>query len=253
MFGFCDQNSEVLDDRYLSVEGCLCDIIVDEKMCCNLQLIDFRYFYQRYAGNDSNLRYPTGATVLQAILRTILSDNYKDTATELGTFDTVSGQCSFLATLCALTLSRSSMSETLLERIRLRIEELGIAQSNHITSFLKLLVPEEKISNCWQNDLETERLVIQHMPFVMQQLMRCLNEEHCLFRTSQDYLGSAPAGVQAGDAVYVIRGSSCPVILRKIGSHWMHVGTCFVLGFMDGEVASGLESGSIMIENLQIQ
>lgn len=34
--GFCSQNPEVLDDRYLKVEGCMCDTIVDEGTCYSL-------------------------------------------------------------------------------------------------------------------------------------------------------------------------------------------------------------------------
>lgn len=195
--GFCSQNPEVLDDRYLRVEGCICDTIVDNKTCHNLQSVDFGHLYQMYTERGTNLTYPTGATVLQAILRTILSDNY-DSAAQPSTFDSISGQCSFLTTLCALTLPRNPTNETPLERIRLCIEQIGIAQSDHITSFLRLLVPEEKINNCWQNDLETELRVIRHMPFIMQQLLSCFNEEHCLFRTSQGYIGPALLAFKLG-------------------------------------------------------
>ncbi|KFX87312.1 hypothetical protein V490_08345 [Pseudogymnoascus sp. VKM F-3557] len=146
--GFCSQKPEVINDRYMKVEGSICDSVVDAETCSNLQSADFGHLYQKYTGGNVNLTYPTGHTVLQAILRTILSDNYQDTTAQLDTFDSVSAQCSFLATLCALSLSRASAGETPLQRIQSCIEELGIAQSNHVTSFLKLLVPEEKIYDC---------------------------------------------------------------------------------------------------------
>jgi hypothetical protein len=52
----------------------------------------------------------------------------------------------------------------------------------------------------------------------------------CLFQTSEGFLGMAPPKCQAGDLLCVLPDCSVPVLLRNEGSHYIHVGPCFVLG-----------------------
>ncbi|KAH0556412.1 hypothetical protein GP486_005667 [Trichoglossum hirsutum] len=59
---------------------------------------------------------------------------------------------------------------------------------------------------------------------------------HCVFQTASGYLGFGPWGICQDDLVCVLQESSLPVVLRKVGSHYVHIGPCFVLGLMDGEV-----------------
>lgn len=56
-----------------------------------------------------------------------------------------------------------------------------------------------------------------------------------LFETEDGYLGMAPQGIVAGDAVVIFRGYKAPVTLRKENGHWVFVSACFVLGLMKGE------------------
>jgi hypothetical protein len=50
---------------------------------------------------------------------------------------------------------------------------------------------------------------------------------------------------QAGDNLCVLKGCDVPVLLRREGSHFVNVGPCFVLGFMDGEAAKLVREGKL--------
>ena len=52
------------------------------------------------------------------------------------------------------------------------------------------------------------------------------------FETSSGRFGLGPIGAQEGDIICNIYGFSIPLILRKVDSHYLIVGTCFVLGCM---------------------
>jgi hypothetical protein len=59
-----------------------------------------------------------------------------------------------------------------------------------------------------------------------------------LFRTQSGYLGVGPPGMKEGDVMCVLRRCTTPVLLRHAvepGTAFELVGSCFVLGLMDGE------------------
>ena len=58
-----------------------------------------------------------------------------------------------------------------------------------------------------------------------------------------------PGGVREGDVVCVLQNCGFPVLLRKEkDSHYVHVGPCFILGFMDGEAAQLVGKGDLNIQ-----
>lgn len=65
--------------------------------------------------------------------------------------------------------------------------------------------------------------------------------KNAVFVTDNGYLGWGPAGMQSGDLVCFLQGCEVPVVLRKVDSHYLHMGTCFVLGI---EVGKNLRSTS---------
>ena len=75
---------------------------------------------------------------------------------------------------------------------------------------------------------------------------------HSVFQTASGSLGLGPRGIRQDDLVCVLQGSSVPVILRKVNSHYIHVGPCFILGLMDGEAKGLLESGKSKIQEFEI-
>lgn len=75
--------------------------------------------------------------------------------------------------------------------------------------------------------------------------MKMYLREFRLFRSSGGYLGRGPFSVKPGDQVCVLKGCNVPVLLRKEGSHYVHVGPWFVLGFMDGEAGKMIWEGKL--------
>lgn len=73
------------------------------------------------------------------------------------------------------------------------------------------------------------------------------------FSTKKGYLGVGPPGLLQGDIVSVLQGFRLPVILRKVGSQYVLVGTCFVLGLMDEEAMQAVEQGSAQLQEIEIQ
>jgi hypothetical protein len=68
-----------------------------------------------------------------------------------------------------------------------------------------------------------------------------------LFRTQSGYLGVGPPGMQEGDVVCVLRRCTTPVLLRRAtesGAEFELVGSCFVLGLMEGEALVTVELGA---------
>ena len=59
------------------------------------------------------------------------------------------------------------------------------------------------------------------------------------FTTSAGRTGLGPSGTMAGDQVVLLRGSECPIVLRKSGSEYRLVGTSYVNGIMLGEAWKG--------------
>lgn len=60
-----------------------------------------------------------------------------------------------------------------------------------------------------------------------------------LFVTEDGYLGLGPRSMKNGDLVCVILGCEVPLVLRRVASHCVIVGECFMLKIMDGEAFKG--------------
>lgn len=72
------------------------------------------------------------------------------------------------------------------------------------------------------------------------------------FITYNGYIGTAIAA-QAGDLVVVLAGCKAPVLLRRKGSHYEHVGPCFVVGLMEGEAKQMVDRGEAKVETFEIR
>ncbi|KAI9657185.1 MAG: hypothetical protein M1821_003352 [Bathelium mastoideum] len=53
----------------------------------------------------------------------------------------------------------------------------------------------------------------------------------------------APAETRPSDLVCLLFECDFPVVLRKVGSHYVFIGECYVSGYMDGKAMVGLERG----------
>lgn len=72
------------------------------------------------------------------------------------------------------------------------------------------------------------------------------------FASKKGYLGWGPPGMRTGDLVCILFGCDMPVILRKVGDHYLNIGTCFVLGIMDGQALSRLDDGAAETRQFRI-
>lgn len=69
--------------------------------------------------------------------------------------------------------------------------------------------------------------------------------------TRKGYLGY-DKGVRKGDLVRVLQGCRVPVVLRRVGEYYHHIGICSVFGLMDGEAAVLLEKGEVSMQQFNI-
>ena len=72
-----------------------------------------------------------------------------------------------------------------------------------------------------------------------------------IFQTENGYLGLGPKAMAKGDMVCVLFGSNAPVVLRKDEKGYIHIGVCFILGFMDGEGISSMSPA--MLESAEVE
>jgi hypothetical protein len=73
-----------------------------------------------------------------------------------------------------------------------------------------------------------------------------------IFQTSSGYLGLGGKMMLAGDIICVVKGCTYPLISRKIEDYYVHIGTCYVVGIMEGEVAELLETGEREIQAFKV-
>ena len=74
-----------------------------------------------------------------------------------------------------------------------------------------------------------------------------------LFETKEGYFGLCPPLVEKGDNIAVLCGCSNPVVLRKMGDHYSHVGVCYVAEYMSDEKRSGLKAASFEARKIEIR
>ncbi|CAG8972717.1 hypothetical protein HYALB_00008632 [Hymenoscyphus albidus] len=73
-----------------------------------------------------------------------------------------------------------------------------------------------------------------------------------LITTQTGHVGMAPATIELADKIYILVGSSMPVVLRPSGEYYEVVGECYVDGFMKGEAMEGLDAGKYELESITI-
>lgn len=77
--------------------------------------------------------------------------------------------------------------------------------------------------------------------------------ERTMFITKNGLLGFGPRNVEVGDQVSVFRGGKMPMVLRRCDGkddsrrRYIYLGSSYVDGIMDGELAADVESGSNVV------
>jgi hypothetical protein len=73
-----------------------------------------------------------------------------------------------------------------------------------------------------------------------------------LITTEKGYIGLAVNSCVRGDIVCVVFGCSTPVLLRRVGDHYIFLGEAYLHGIMHGEAIDGLGSGEFKEESFCI-
>jgi hypothetical protein len=68
-------------------------------------------------------------------------------------------------------------------------------------------------------------------------------------------MGMAPAEAQAGDAICILLGCSCPVMLRPYnhGEFYTLIGEAYMEGYMTGKGMDELEDGKYVLKDFEIR
>jgi hypothetical protein len=79
-----------------------------------------------------------------------------------------------------------------------------------------------------------------------------LSETGKLLCTENGYLGIGPPGTVPGDLICILAGCIYPVVIRRVYSHYIYIGSYFVLGLMDGEANQAVERGHLYLQEFKI-
>jgi len=188
----------------------------------NSQMLDYcRDFISR------NPTYITGIPPLQAIFRVFWENE-----------DTNNDQTTLLRALAFLQLTFFPDLET---PYKGHFSIFEPSSGDEFPEFFeKWFFPNCEFITCGLPNPATEDLWShQGMHYARIETYRQLNVKALQFiETEYGYLGLASTKSEIGDLVCIVKGYSSPVVLRKVNGHYIHVGTCWVLGLKDRETAA---------------
>jgi Heterokaryon incompatibility protein (HET) len=254
IFASSTDQAVVARDRLL-VSGLQCDQIKEIYCAISSNTLDDGSMYEFVANFVSqNTHYKdTSIPPLQAILRTILSNKWPHTVNED-------------ITICAVRLLRlmlvsSNLVQNSLKNNTARLKaweltfaSLGIDIWDFNQSFIQIIFPGyagKQLDWFYYLDSHSEddpRL--RQLDFDTMFALDALDGNRAFFKTEGGYLGYCPIRTAPGDQVYVLCGSSSPVILRQVEEYYVNVGTCYVAGLMNGEASVFLELDGRKVERL---
>jgi hypothetical protein len=201
--------------------------------------------------------YATGIPVLQAVARTLLADVHPS----FGKRNRLAGNQEWIyemsAAFMALALDIGA-SEDWDDKREESVE-------SYLDRIIDMVIPPRFLASA---GLDVRSVLfgpsLDESPDLKPILWHKLHENEALFREGFDhfargrklfatsaetrYLGLGPPSMEPGDVVVLIPGSAVPVILRRAGESHVLVGTCFVLGLVDGEPVRMLAGGELKLE-----
>ncbi|KAH7348255.1 hypothetical protein BKA66DRAFT_576172 [Pyrenochaeta sp. MPI-SDFR-AT-0127] len=237
--------SRIKADEVLLVTGCECDMITRVESRKIFVEPRFEAFYRDYAENaDRSLMYPTGITKFQAFVRTLffdMIDSRTPCRMDALDFETQARMVGLLI-----------LNFDYREQVDIESEEL---RTELFRNALTVLFSEQDLTQLGEQiDKTVERMksVFMNSSFVKRILRAKRPSRRRLFHTKHGYIGLGPKDASIGDKVCVVGGSPMPILLRKLEDRYEHVGTCFVLGYMDGEVGKLITEGKLVEQEFEI-
>jgi hypothetical protein len=217
---------EVTPNRHLRVNGCVCEEVVKAEPRYERRTKELLEFFLQYASDESNasLEYPSGGSRKEAFLRSCLFDAIPNTSDRLDKNDQYSG-C--LVQACLLDMAPNDIDREFMLDLYMSLEDdfpcLGLSLSDGVLEEATL---RAQMPTMWLGNYR-------------------------FFHTKKGYLGICNGGAEVGSEICVVAGCKYP-LLKKVGDCYELIEVCFVLGFMDGEVAKQLEAGILQEQVLEI-
>lgn len=230
--------------RTLTARGLLCDSIAAVHRL-GVDHESWTSFCEDYVSSrGEHSQYATGVPVLQALGRMIFLD--RDPISKRNVDHLTPAQ--ELLRLCILgIILMGSPAQSVVEKFGL---------TSHPRLVEKFLGSAEPARNLLQlgelpKDIVDVSTLHGYLPkLTSDRLSLVLN--YVAFWTSEGYLGWGPPGMSGGDASCVIIGCDVPVVLRRVGDHYIHIGPCWVLGLMNGEALETASNGSKQLLDFDI-
>ena len=193
-------------------------------------------FYKLLNPDNSQISYLTGIPILQAILRTMVLDHDPFTRQRLkagnGRLQTVFVE--ILSQFLWMSLEEAYPESLTIEKI---FSQLGMHTGEHFAASFKEVVLGEIDDGAdkliGKTDLEVLEPDSRPRPGAYSSVQSSIHQR--FFVTENGFVGIGPPVASPGDSICILHSCRLPVLLRRNESHHLHVGTCFVLGLMDGE------------------
>ncbi|KAB8267884.1 hypothetical protein BDV30DRAFT_219249 [Aspergillus minisclerotigenes] len=198
----------------------------------------FNGFWLDYIEAHKDERGASGARALLTVTRLLLLDSLPGSDTQLG----LSPEASVLERAIVYIV------EFILPSDKERIEFL---QEGRITQYLDQPVDPIRLNGLLDEGAVGVRGISALSQVVSSIGLLC--GYYAIFETGQGHLGWGPPGISKGDVIGFLFGFEMPVVLRKIDSHYIYIGACYIVGIMDGDPLVGIDKGSHCIKRFNIE
>ncbi|POS69162.1 hypothetical protein DHEL01_v212445 [Diaporthe helianthi] len=152
-----------------------------------------------------------------------------------------------------LAFIRLYLSSVTAQDISTLASQLGLGpncdMSNIMRFFLRGFCAAARDKDAASGDVDVERLLnSEAIPGMQQTLARYLETyEHTLFVMNNGMLGNGPRAMGRGDQIIIFEDVQMPFVIRPLstGHEYELVGSCYVQGISDGELAAAARRGEV--------
>ncbi|KAH8749956.1 heterokaryon incompatibility protein-domain-containing protein [Hyaloscypha sp. PMI_1271] len=232
---------------------------------------DVKTFWQDLALSQPGL-HPTRIPYLQAYFRTVIADNsghgngelaFKDEKSETEFFDNAAGM---MWCLGQWALKNDKVFPGLRDRIGRERAAMMVDMNDYIQNFLlwsghipevmtkqALLAPflgEPGSESQLKFPDDDNKHRGRHCSAVYLHSIAYSTVQRSFFVTKKGYLGLAPQAAKRDDLICVLFGCDEPLIIRKIGCHYVLIGDSYIYGIMNGEVLQEMRKGCVEAQDI---
>ena len=252
--GHCSASADIgpyaeilMDTRVLRCKGILLDVGRISKPVI-LKGYDFIFStFKNYILKES-WQYPTGIARLQALFQTFMSNSPGIRGLKEFDMDQELFCCAgaaFLKEIC--TASGQDLSNGL--------DSLGFSSHTQFeVSFQNRFLGMDStirapgwlsIHEAGLNDHDHQAILVSAISLSSWELY--------FFHTGNGYLGFSTCDIEPDDIICVLLGKRTLSVLRKLDSSYLFVGSCWILGFMNGEALKLVSEGQIGLQVFDIK